>query len=45
MKFTRFIAVRKEIIVIPDYKVVRKGTLIGILKQVNLSIEKLRELI
>lgn len=45
MKFVRTVAEgRKEIIVIPNHKVIRTGTLNGILKQLHLSIEKLREL-
>ena len=35
----------KEIIIIPNHKVLRKGTLHNILKKVDLSIEKLKELL
>ncbi|MFY9462325.1 MAG: type II toxin-antitoxin system HicA family toxin [Candidatus Sungiibacteriota bacterium] len=44
MKFTRSVAGRKDIIVIPNHKIIRKGTLLNILKRLNLGIEKLREL-
>ena len=44
MKFIRTVYSRREIVVVPNHKALRKGTLLGILKQVNLSIEKLREL-
>lgn len=42
MKFTRLVGGGKEIVVIPNHKVVRKGTLLGILKQLNLGVEKLK---
>lgn len=45
MKFIRLHDGTKEIIVVPNHKVLRKGTLGGILKQLNIGLEKLRELI
>lgn len=44
IKFTRAVTGSKEIIVIPNHKVIRKGTLRGILKRLNLDLEKLKEL-
>ena len=44
MKFIRTITGRKEIVVIPSHKIIRKGTLLGVLKQLNLDAEKLRAL-
>ena len=44
MKFTRSVAGRKDIIVIPNHKIIHRGTLLNILKRLNLGIEKLREL-
>ena len=45
MKFTRAITGRKEIVVIPNHKIIRKGLLLGVLKQVNLNVEKLKGLL
>lgn len=36
----------KEVLTIPDHKIIRKGTLVnGILKPINLSIEDLKKLL
>jgi predicted RNA binding protein YcfA (HicA-like mRNA interferase family) len=35
----------KDIIIVPDHKVLRKGTLNGILKEIKLDIKKLKELL
>ncbi|MBU2578914.1 type II toxin-antitoxin system HicA family toxin [Patescibacteria group bacterium] len=35
----------KEIVIIPNHKVIRKGTLKNILNKINLSLEKLLELL
>lgn len=45
MKFMRVFGERKEIIIIPNHKILRKGTLHDILKQLNLDIKKLKELL
>lgn len=34
----------REIIVVPNHRVLRKGTMHRVLKQLNLSIEKLQQL-
>ncbi|MBI2122148.1 MAG: type II toxin-antitoxin system HicA family toxin [Candidatus Sungbacteria bacterium] len=44
MKFIRLHDGAKEIIVVPNHKTLRKGTFSGILKQLNITFEKLREL-
>lgn len=43
MKFVRKTETGKEIIVIPNHKVLRKGTLSSISKRLNLDTEKLKE--
>ena len=45
MKFVRLHGGVKEVIIVPSHKVLRKGTLRGILKQLNLNIEKLEKLL
>lgn len=45
MKFIRLRDSGKEIIVIPNHRVIRRGTLQGVLKQLNLNIEKFRDLL
>ena len=45
MKFVRILGERKEIIIIPNHKVIRKGTLHDIIKQLNLDIKKLKDLL
>ena len=45
MKFVRRHESRKEIIIVPRHKLIRKGTLHGILKQLNLGLEKLKRLL
>lgn len=45
IKFVRLHGGVKEVMVIPNHKVIRKGTLRGILKQLNLNIEKLEKLL
>jgi len=44
MKFSRLHDGAKEIIVVPNHKTLRKGTLGGILKHLNITLEKLRDL-
>ncbi len=45
MKFIREHRDGREIIVVPNHKILRKGTISGILKQLNLDIEKFKKLI
>ena len=45
MKFVRERDMRKEIVIVPDHKVLQKGTLNDILKKVDLrNIDDLRKL-
>ena len=44
MKFVRLHDGVKEIIVVPNHKTLRKGTLGGILKHLNINLKKLSEL-
>lgn len=43
MKFIKKHDYGKEIIIIPNHKTLRSGTLANILNKLNLSIEKLKE--
>lgn len=45
LKFVRLHGGVKEVIIIPSHKVLRKGTLRGIFKQLSLDIESLKELL
>ena len=45
MKFARSVGGGEEIIIVPDHRTLRKGTLFSILKQLRLSAEELRNLI
>lgn len=45
MKFVRLRSQTREIIVVPNHKVLRKGTLSGVLKRLNTNSEKLRQLL
>lgn len=45
LKFVRLHGEVKEVIIVPNHKIIRKGTLRGILKQLNLNIEKLEKLL
>lgn len=45
MKYIRLHDDAKEIIVVPNHKVLRKGTLGGILKQLNITVETLKDLL
>ena len=45
MKFVRKRNGEKEIIIVPNHKVLRKGTLHNILKKLNLRIEEFKKLI
>lgn len=43
MKFVRERDTGREIIIVPNHKILRKGTLHGILKQLNLTLTELRK--
>lgn len=43
MKFIRKFNNRKEIIIVPNHKVLRKGTTNNIVKKIDLSIEELKK--
>ena len=45
MKFIRRLGGGKEVIIMPNHKILRKGTLHDILKQLNLNIEEFRKLL
>lgn len=45
MKFVKFHSVGKEVIIVPDHKYLRKGTLHGILQKLNVNMEKFQELL
>ena len=45
LKFIRVIAGLKEVIVVPNHRAIRKGTLLGIIKRLNLDIESFKELL
>lgn len=45
MKFVKAHAFGREIVIVPDHKALRMGTLHGILKKLNLDAEKLKELL
>jgi len=45
MKFIRKFNNRKEIIIVPNHKVLRKGTMNNILKKIYLSIGELKKLL
>ncbi len=45
MKFVRNINLSKEIMIVPNHKILKKGMLGNLLKQLKLSVEGLRELV
>lgn len=45
MKFIKKHSYGKEVIIVPNHKVLRPGTLVNILRKLNLDAEKLKELI
>lgn len=45
MKFIKKHSYGKEVIVVPNHKILRQGTLVNILRKLNLGAEKLKELI
>ncbi|MBI2633465.1 MAG: type II toxin-antitoxin system HicA family toxin [Parcubacteria group bacterium] len=45
MKFERASSLGREIIVIPRHKVIKKGTLHGILKKLHLTIDELKRMV
>jgi len=45
LKFARNTSYGEEIIVVPNHKIIRKGTLHSILKHLNLDIHKIKELL
>ncbi|MBI2591541.1 MAG: type II toxin-antitoxin system HicA family toxin [Candidatus Brennerbacteria bacterium] len=45
MKFVKQHLYGKEIIIVPNHKILRPGTLMGILGKLNLNGEKLKELL
>lgn len=46
IRLVRVKSKRKELVTIPNHKVIRKGTLLnGILKPINLSLEEFKKLI
>lgn len=45
MKFTRFVFGREETIVIPNHKILRKGTLNDILAKLNMSVVEFKKLL
>ena len=45
MKFVRNMQYGKEVVVVPNHKTIRKGTLHNILKQLKLDIKQLNKLI
>lgn len=44
MKFIRNTSYGEEVVVVPNHKIIRKGTLGSILKHLNLDIDKIKEL-
>lgn len=45
MKFIRSTRYGEEVMVVPNHKIIRKGTLSSILKHLNLDIDKIKELL
>lgn len=45
LKFARDASYGEEIIVVPNHKIIRKGTLHGILKHLNLDAHRIKELL